>query len=402
MSVDLGQYDVAIIGLGVAGSNLAALLEPHLKVIAIDKKDMQGDCFDRGFHKPCGGLLSQGAQKAFAMQGLNLPKSVLVSPQIFAINTIDFGYPYASYIQKCYVNMERHRFDLWLKSRIKAHISVFHRASFKAIKQNEQGLYEVHFTQRQNELISNYHCRAKLVVGADGAASHIRAFSYPNLKIKSFICIQEWYKEGNTPMLSCIFDKDLTKSYSWSMSKDDYFIFGGAYAHKDSQKMFNEQVARLKSIGFHFGKKIKRESCLVLQPTRWRDFPRGHSGVFLIGEAAGFVNASTLEGISGAMHSSRILAHILNTESMLDTDSIFTESTHAQIPNNALSPYDALNKWRKNLHTRYTKATRMLVLKTLVRSFMRYPFMFIPCLRRLILRLGVLSIRAGLREHTII
>lgn len=87
--VDLDDYDIGIIGLGIAGSNLARLLLSHLKVIAIDKKDSQGNCFDAGFHKPCGGLLSKGAQKCFANQSLTLPKEILSSPQPFAINTID-------------------------------------------------------------------------------------------------------------------------------------------------------------------------------------------------------------------------------------------------------------------------------------------------------------------------
>ena len=180
-SKDLGVYDVAIIGLGVAGSNLAANLKPHLKVIAIDKKDKEGDCFDDNFHKPCGGLLSEGGQKALAKQGLNLPNEVLVNPQIFAINTIDFGFKYASYIQKGYVNMERHKFDLWLKGLIPSHIHSFHRAYFKSI-QKEGAFYQVHFKQEQDSLESStqsYTCKVRIVVGADGAKSHIRRFLYP-------------------------------------------------------------------------------------------------------------------------------------------------------------------------------------------------------------------------------
>lgn len=69
-SKDLGIYDIAIMGLGVAGSNLGALLKPNLKVIGIDKKDLRGDCFDEGFHKPCGGLLSQGGQRLWQSKGL--------------------------------------------------------------------------------------------------------------------------------------------------------------------------------------------------------------------------------------------------------------------------------------------------------------------------------------------
>ncbi len=384
MSVDLGEYDIAIIGLGVAGSNLAALLNPHLKVIALDKKDIQGHCNDEYFHKPCGGLLSQGAQKAFAMQGLNLPNTLLANPQIFAINTIDWHYPYASYIQKAYINMERHRFDLWLKSLIPPHIHTFHKAYFKRIEQ-KQGFYTIYFTQEQDSQHISYHCNARLVIGADGAKSHIRRWLYPQLKTPSLVCIQEWFKESTNSMLSCIFDKELSPSYSWSMSKDEYFIFGGAYPHKQCKRAFATQKERLKNLGFIFGQPFKREACLVLTPTRWRDFVRGHSGVFLVGEAAGFINASTLEGISGAMNSSRILSEILNNEEF-----------------NALSHSKDIALWYKLLHRTYTKRTRFLVCKTLLRHYVRYPFMFIPLFRRFILRFGILRVRCGLKNKHIV
>lgn len=372
-SKDLGIYDIAIMGLGVAGSNLGALLKPNLKVIGIDKKDLRGDCFDEGFHKPCGGLLSQGGQKALAKQGLTLSNALLVNPQIFAINTIDFGYPHASYIHKSYVNMERHRFDLWLKGHIPSHIDTYHRAYFNQIRR-EGELYHITFKQGQ----SFYHFKARIVVGADGAKSHLRQMLYPKLKTKSLVCIQQWYKESNAPMLSCIFDRELSPSYSWSMSKDHYFIFGGAYLHTSCNERFKEQIKRLQSIGLHFGIPLKKEACLVLQPTRMRDFARGHSGVFLIGEAAGFINASTLEGISGALHSSRILSEILNN---------IQSSTDINI---------------KSLHILYAKRTRLLVFKTLFRHYARYPFMFIPLLRRMILRMGILRVRSGLRDNKII
>ncbi|BDB66782.1 oxidoreductase [Helicobacter cinaedi] len=377
---DLGEFDIAIIGLGVAGSNLASLLQSHLKVIAIDKKDSSGDCFDESFHKPCGGLLSEGGQKAFATQGLNLPTHLLVEPQIFAINTIDYGYPYASYIQKGYINMERHAFDLWQKSRIPSHISTFHKAYFKSLKQGENGIYTLHFKQQDSKnakISQDFTCKAKIIIGADGAKSHLRRYLYPQLKTKSLVCIQEWYKEHNAPMLSCIFDKELTPSYSWSMSKNGYFIFGGAYPHANCQERFATQIERLHTLGFIFGKPLKKEACLVLQPTRLKDFVLGHSGVFLVGEAAGFINASTLEGISGAMNSSRILAHILNA---CDINALHTST----------------------LHKAYRAKARMLIVKTLFRHYVRYPFMFIPCIRRLILRFGLLRLRKGLENGKII
>ncbi len=474
---DLGEFDIAIIGLGVAGSNLASLLDSHLKVIAIDKKDSSGDCFDESFHKPCGGLLSEGGQKAFATQGLNLPTSLLVELQIFAINTIDYGYSHASYIQKGYINMERHAFDLWQKSRIPSHISTFHNAYFKSLKQEEDRIYTLHFKQqdsKHSKIFQDFTCKARIVIGADGAKSHLRRYLYPKLKTKSLVCIQEWYKENNAPMLSCVFDKQLTPSYSWSMSKNGYFIFGGAYPHANCQERFRTQIERLSTLGqltpsyswsmskngyfifggayphancqerfrtqierlstlgFIFGKPLKKEACLVLQPTRLKDFVLGHSGVFLIGEAAGFINASTLEGISGAMNSSRILAHILNAcdinalhsadkihnahnalhkayrakARMLILKAMNSSRILAHILNacdiNALHSADKIHNAHNALHKAYRAKARMLILKTLFRHYVRYPFMFVPCIRRLILRFGLLRLRKGLENGKII
>ena len=74
------MFDIAIIGLGPAGATLAARLDPRYRVLAVD----------RGRKKCCGGLLAPDAQRALAEQGIALPRDVLVSPQIFAVRTIDF------------------------------------------------------------------------------------------------------------------------------------------------------------------------------------------------------------------------------------------------------------------------------------------------------------------------
>ena len=78
-------FDIAIIGLGPAGSIFAKYLNTKYSVIAFDKKSNS----DNSFKKPCGGLLADDAQKFFAKLGLTLPLDVLVDPQIFSVKTID-------------------------------------------------------------------------------------------------------------------------------------------------------------------------------------------------------------------------------------------------------------------------------------------------------------------------
>lgn len=54
------HFDVAIIGIGPAGSALARKLAGKMQVIALDKKHQ---CGTEGFSKPCGGLLAPDAQR---------------------------------------------------------------------------------------------------------------------------------------------------------------------------------------------------------------------------------------------------------------------------------------------------------------------------------------------------
>ncbi|PQN20631.1 colicin M resistance protein CbrA, partial [Shigella flexneri] len=54
VSEKMEHFDVAIIGLGPAGSALARKLAGKMQVIALDKKHQ---CGTEGFSKPCGGLL---------------------------------------------------------------------------------------------------------------------------------------------------------------------------------------------------------------------------------------------------------------------------------------------------------------------------------------------------------
>ncbi|MHB1420345.1 MAG: hypothetical protein ACYCX4_12300 [Bacillota bacterium] len=60
--------------------------------------------------KCCGGLLAPDAQKMMAMLGLELPQSVLLGPQLFAVRAIDLQHSLERYYQRFYINMDREKF----------------------------------------------------------------------------------------------------------------------------------------------------------------------------------------------------------------------------------------------------------------------------------------------------
>ncbi|WP_426350631.1 FAD-binding protein [Alloiococcus sp. CFN-8] len=341
------MYDIAIIGLGPAGAMAARLLDKEFKVIALDKKDPMDNA---SFMKPCGGLLAPDAQKALARFELNLPKSVLVDPQIFSVRTIDLDTGDSCNYQRLYLNLNRHSFDLWLQSLIPENVEVHNNSQCSEIKSNGDN-FEIKYLE--DGVVKE--AEAKYVIAADGAASMVRRSFYPNKKIRSYVSIQQWFTEKHSnPFYSCIFDSKNTDCYSWSISKDGFFIFGGAYPSKDSREHFERQKELLKEKGFEFGEPIKTEACVVLRPSSLRDFTLGKDGLFFIGEAAGFISPSSLEGISSAINSAFYAAKALNS--------------HGENPNKL-----------------YNTLTFKLRLKITLK-LLKCPFMYNPFLRKLVMK----------------
>jgi len=353
MSVNaMNEYDIAIIGLGPAGATIARLLDKRYRVIAIDKKNDT----EHSFCKPCGGLLAMDAQKALSKFNLTLPKEILADPQIFAVKTIDLEQNILRYYQRFYINLDRHKFDMWLISLIPSHVQLVSNARCKNIVKVVDG-YEITYHQGKDDrtIITKY------IIGADGASSIVRKTIVPERKISQYVSIQEWFSEKHqVPFYSCIFDKEITDSYCWSISKDGYFILGGFFPKNGGKDRFMLLKEKLQQKGFSFGEAVKTEACLVSMPRGIRDFCVGKDRAFLIGEAAGFISPSSLEGISYALNSAYELAKVLNSG---ETNPV----------------------WRISL--------KLIPMK--VKLFLKYlkmPFMYHPLLRKLIMKTGLNSI----------
>ena len=347
------MYDIAVVGLGPAGAFLVGHLSKNYSVIAIDKK-LPGE--KSAFRKPCGGLLSPDAQKSLSRFNMTLPKDILVGPQIFSVRTIDVKTGLVRNYQRHYINLDRHKFDSWLTDQIPEHVEVQGGATCTNIVRDGDG-FKITYTQNH----SPRDIHAKYLVGADGASSIVRRSLFGDFRINTYLSIQQWFADThNTPFYSCVFDPDITDSYAWGLTKDDSFIFGGAFKIKTARQDFEALKEKLRPYGFRLESPTKTEACLVLRP-RWPgNYCYGGDGAFLIGEAAGFISPSSLEGISYAIDSGYALSQCLNNH-------------------------------KPDSHRKYRKSTR----KTRVRlalKFLKRPFLYCPLSRKLIMKSGLQAV----------
>ena len=195
---------IVIIGAGPAGSNLARLMDTtKYKVILIDGSKKKGE-------KVCGGLLSPDAQDLLAKYDISLPKDVLVSPQLFSVRTIDLGIKEIQYYRRSYMNVNREKFDQFLRDMVSNQVIVLDGVC-KKVERQENG-FKIQI--RMNDEIQLLEC--DYVVGAEGANSVVRRDLFSNQKIQRYTSIQQWFpKTSENPFYSCIFDNDTSPSCSW-------------------------------------------------------------------------------------------------------------------------------------------------------------------------------------------
>jgi flavin-dependent dehydrogenase len=350
------MYDVVIIGGGPAGSTLARLLGGKLNVLILDQREL-GRPFAGGFEKCCGGLLAPDAQEMLARFGLGLPETVLAGPQLFAVRTIDLVSGQQRYYPRHYINVQREAFDRWLISLLPPQVETLWGAHFLGFSQGPEDVEISYLRAGQRQ-----KARARLLVGADGALSRVRAGLKRTSAPRAYVAVQEWFEAIEPlPYFTAAFDPAITDFYAWMIPKDQMLLVGAAIPEgADVLSKFELLKHKLLAQGFDLGNSVRRRGTSLLRPLASRGLNRGAGQVALIGEAAGWISPSSAEGISYAFRSALALARALD------------KGCDGALPRYRLLTRDlALNIWGKTVKS---------------------PAMYWPLLRRLAMGSGLLSI----------
>jgi len=304
------MYDVCIVGAGPSGSTLARLIPDRYRVLLVDGRALDRPWVAGEAAKPCGGLLAPRAQAELARQGLGIPSHVLGGPQLFAVRAVDLEVGIERLYQRFYTNVDREAFDRWLLSLVGANVEIATGWRAESCEDDTEAA-TVRFRTPGGGRAS---IRARLVIGADGAASLVRRSAVSPLRQPARLTsIQARFRAlHDDAYYGAVFDSSLTDFYGWTIPKHDSVVVGLAVpAGAGASARFESFVSALRANGWGMGEEMGRSAAPIARPLSPAHIALGAGHVALVGEAAGLISPSSAEGISFALRSAAIMAEAL-------------------------------------------------------------------------------------------
>lgn len=286
-------FDVIVVGAGPSGISTALkCVEQGYNVLVIERKKY-------GRSKPCGGVLPLACQNILEYEfGLEIPSDVLSFPSSLGLFYVppsgrENGGVLCNYKL---LNISRSRFDAWLCSvAMKKKVTILFNTMFLGFRKEEKGVDVL--VRVNNDILK---LKAHYLIGADGTLSSVRKciFSFPKFDFAGIL--QEYWKargDFGENFYMFLLNRDITPIYGYVIPKNGFFMIGVGAPKKQIKKLRDslEKFKRILSCEFSFRpiSLIKREVGFIPHGT----VVEGKSNIVFVGDAGGFCNPFSGEGI---------------------------------------------------------------------------------------------------------
>ena len=291
------DFDAIVVGGGPAGV-ISALKcsQLGLNVLLIEQEDM-------GRHKPCGGILTSVC--ADILQGtlkMQIPQTVTCSPRTLGLYYVPPSGRRDSGRVKNYglFNINRDLFDNWLLSHaIQSGVQVWTHAKFLDVRKSKPIQVLIMKNNRVTKMTTKY------LIGADGVHSRVQRQLRNETKLKTVTILQEYcHAEGDfEDCFYMFFRESVSPTYSYLIPKDGLYVIGVGLPK-------NHPTAISEALN-HFKNWLSEDFAFKLLSSKRKEtwaIPYGFTftgigNIILAGDAAGFCNALSGEGIRLAIES---------------------------------------------------------------------------------------------------
>ena len=275
---------IAIIGAGPTGCYLASLLAQEFEDVHVFEEHASA-----GRPVQCAGIVTQEIFR-YAPRKNNFVKNKTDKVRIHAPN----GKSLSLKLEKPDIIIDRETFDNYFYKLAKKKGVRFY-FNHRLISAGKKEIKVKNLKTNKTKKI-----KYKILIGADGPRSTVARTSGTSRKKDFFIGLQAVIKKKNNNTIDFY---PSTQGFGWAVPEDKNALRVGFASQTNPEKGFNDLLRKYK------GKIIQRQAGLIPLFNPWKDFENNR--IFLIGDAAGFVKATTGGGLVTGLKSAEILAHSL-------------------------------------------------------------------------------------------